>query len=678
MPSVIRFAAPAIALVLTAGCVPPSGGGEVASGKGMTSFASEADLEAFLKSRRQAAERVTTVDVQEMAVEEAAAPPTVAPPPPVAQSSVPAPEEGDSEQITNTQEQGVDEGGIVKNHGDHLVVLRRGRLFTLKTGGDVLAPVDSIDAFPPNDRNPDDTWYDEMLVAGDMVVVIGYSYGNGATEVSRFDIARTGELAYRDTHYLRSADYYSSRNYASRLIGQRLIMYAPLPMYGSNWREFVPAMAPRPANGEVASDFTPIAQPGDLYAPAPVLGDEEIGVSVLHTVTDCDLSKKEFTCETNGVFGGWGRNFYVSPDAVYVWTGPDGRYDEANASWLYRLPLDGSAPQSITVAGNPVDQFSFRQDGADGVLNVVVRAQGGGDAMWRPEVSSGDVALLRLPLSRFGDGSEKAPQDDYRDLPSVTGYNFQNRYVGGHLLYAGENPREPGVQSVLFAVPLKGGETERVALPHGVSRLDVIGRDGIAIGQDEKGGLGFSAIALAADGSARREDTYILPSAGEGENRSQAFFYRPSDATGDSGTLGLPVMLQRPDPRPASGNGGPPPVVSVTPPGSTPVPPPPPPPPYGGTKYLGSGSAILFLDRKSRKFSPAGQLEAYLQRQPDDGCQASCVDWYGNARPIFLGDRVFALLGYELVEGRRDPSGRIVERRRVDFTPRIVPARGSQ
>ena len=27
------------------------------------------------------------------------------------------------------------------------------------------------------------------------------------------------------------------------------------------------------------------------------------------------------------------------------------------------------------------------------------------------------------------------------------------------------------------------------------------------------------------------------------------------------------------------------------------------------------------------------------------------MDWYGNARPIFIGDRTFALLGYELVEG---------------------------
>src|ERR1044071_7048111 len=34
----------------------------------------------------------------------------------------------DDESITNVQHAGVDEGGIVKVHGNHLVVLRRGRL----------------------------------------------------------------------------------------------------------------------------------------------------------------------------------------------------------------------------------------------------------------------------------------------------------------------------------------------------------------------------------------------------------------------------------------------------------------------------------------------------------------------------------------------------------------------
>jgi hypothetical protein len=50
------------------------------------------------------------------------------------------------------------------------------------------------------------------------------------------------------------------------------------------------------------------------------------------------------------------------------------------------------------------------------------------------------------------------------------------------------------------------------------------------------------------------------------------------------------------------------------------------------------------------------------------------VDWYGNARPIFLGERVFALLGYELVEGRIEAAAegeeRIQESRRVSFAPR--------
>src|SRR5688572_22432152 len=86
-----------------------------------------------------------------------------------------------AESVTNTQHAGVDEGGIVKVHGDHLVVLRRGRLFTVKIGDNALKPVSAVDAFAP-DINPESTWYDEMLVSGDSVVVIGYSYDRGGTE----------------------------------------------------------------------------------------------------------------------------------------------------------------------------------------------------------------------------------------------------------------------------------------------------------------------------------------------------------------------------------------------------------------------------------------------------------------------------------------------------------------
>src|SRR5215831_19750384 len=131
------------------------------------------------------------------------------------------------EAITNTQHAGVDEGGIVKLHGDHLVVLRRGRLFTVAIGDNTLKPISTVDAFGP-DIDPGATWYDELLVSENTVVVIGYSYQRGGTEVGLFRIDSEGNLAYRATYHFRSDDYYASRNYATRLIGNKLIFYSPL------------------------------------------------------------------------------------------------------------------------------------------------------------------------------------------------------------------------------------------------------------------------------------------------------------------------------------------------------------------------------------------------------------------------------------------------------------------
>jgi len=66
-------------------------------------------------------------------------------------------------------------------------------------------------------------------------------------------------------------------------------------------------------------------------------------------------------------------------------------------------------------------------------------------------------------------------------------------------------------------------------------------------------------------------------------------------------------------------------------------------------------------------FRETGTLDSRPSYGPD-GCRASCVDWYGNSRPLFLKGRVFALLGYEIVEGRMR-AGRIEELRRVNFSP---------
>ena len=52
------------------------------------------------------------------------------------------------------------------------------------------------------------------------------------------------------------------------------------------------------------------------------------------------------------------------------------------------------------------------------------------------------------------------------------------------------------------------------------------------------------------------------------------------------------------------------------------------------------------------------------------------MDWYGNARPLFLRGRIFALMGYELVEGAVADE-RIREVRRVSYAPRPAVASGN-
>ncbi|HET7526019.1 MAG TPA: beta-propeller domain-containing protein, partial [Burkholderiaceae bacterium] len=203
--------------------------------------------------------------------------------------------------ITNVQTAGVDEGGIVKRAGDFLIVLRRGRLFTVRVGGDALQPIAAVDAYAPG-SNPQGAWYDELLVAGSDVVVVGYSYARGGTEIGLFDLDSEGGLRHRATHHLRSFDYYSSRNYASRLIGRKLIFYTPTllsPWQAQPWQQF-PAV--RRWQGEVdAAGFrrilpaTRVYRTDDEFEPGEALA--------LHTVTSCELGGDDLRCESTAVLG---------------------------------------------------------------------------------------------------------------------------------------------------------------------------------------------------------------------------------------------------------------------------------------------------------------------------------------------------------------------------------------
>jgi len=644
--------------------------------KSLRAFASEEELNVWLQEKKKLYEKQEKTKSLEKSIENKtqgftmdAAPSQPMPAAEASRLSAPSPAAAaDGQSVTNVQTAGVDEGGIVKVHKDHLVILRRGRLFTVRIGDNALRPVDMQDAFAPGSSGS--AWYDEMLLSGDTVIVIGYSYSKGGTEVILFGIDDSGRLTYRATYVLRSNDYYSSRNYASRLIGKTLIFYTPLYLnFFRNPLDSFPAVFRWQKDEK--TDFKPIAPATRIYRSTDELDPTREGIA-LHTVTTCEIAGDRLDCSASAVLGAAGREFYVARDAVYVWTSHFQHRHRISiferikqmpvSASVFRLPLNPrEAPTALKTYGSPIDQFSFLES-ADGYLNVLVRAEGPVPSMWASEQGSHDIALLRTPLRDFGDGSTSAPPEHYTPLPAPKGgISLQNRYIGDYLVYgAGQTWRRQDQENISnLAYILKWSnpdQTEGISLPHRVDRIEALGKAPILVG-GKGNDLYFSVLDLqpatlspsprksvtpppteAAQESppqiARVADTFKLKNAAQGETRSHGFFYKPDVDDSESGLLGLPYA--------SSSRSG-----------------------WQQLKQASSG--VIFIQNNKLRLTEAGALTASSSAQGiNDQCKASCTDWYGNSRPLFVSKRIFALMGYEIVEGKMT-SQRLKETRRINF-----------
>jgi hypothetical protein len=257
--------------------------------------------------------------------------------------------------------------------------------------------------------------------------------------------------------------------------------------------------------------------------------------------------------------------------------------------------------------------------------------------MWAAEVNSGDLALLRVPLASFSDGRDGAPRESYRPLPKANGHALQNRYVGSYLLYgvgAGWRRPQATLHSEVYAIRYAvDAEAHSVPLAHGVDRIEALGTDAVIVGTDGRD-LHFTSVRLAHQ--AQAADRYTRVNAAQGETRSHGFYYRPEGE--QEGLVGLPII-----------GGG-----------------------RSAARHLRHESAaLLYLRNQSLKLSELGTLESRSAAADNDSCRASCVDWYGNSRPLFLRNRVFALMGYEIVEGHL-ANGRIAEVKRISFAPQAA------
>lgn len=176
----------------------------------------------------------------------------------------------------------------------------------------------------------------------------------------------------------------------------------------------------------------------------------------------------------------------------------------------------------------------------------------------------------------------------------------------------------------LVAKRWRSSEIVTLPLQHGVDRIEAMGSDAIIIGSHGND-LGMTTINLAA--TPVPTTTLVVETARESESRTHGFLYHAESA--NEGLFGLPLV----------------------------------------TSTSSSESAsVLFVRNRHRALHAVGMLDA-SETTEEDNCLVSCVDWYGNARAIFSGSRVFALMGYELIEGRVESDGQVTETTRLNFNP---------
>ena len=581
--------------------------------------------------------------------------------------------------ITNNQMEGVDEGDIVKQIGQYLLVLQDGRIFVIDTrarGGRRLALAERMNVY--RDRNQY-MWYDEMLVFGDRVLITGYSYAQRATELSvfRLDMA-SGRLSRQGVFYMSSNDYYSSTNYASRLVGDNLVVYTPFNVYAMTRPDFRWPMVRRWVEGEdrLAADrrSRPLFDAGQIYR--PVRNSVGADLPTVHTVSVCPLGDVgpggELACRTTAFVGPSQAQWYVTEQDAYLWTndpnpstayfrhdgvrdadcGAPQRYlpEAYHPAVLFRVPVHGAAPGVAGTRGAPPDQFSL--DARNGHFRALLR---GASRACRAGLPESHLAFIDLPLSRFSRTLRDVGDNSYTAMPGVKSDNIANRFTENYLVYGSigmtrrgfaENSMPPA-----YAVPVTHpADVRAISIRHTMIRAEQAGNDIVVTGYRNQDGLIVTLIDL--DGQPRIASQVQLAQRFEGEGRSHAFNSLIEED--GSGVIGLPTIARE---------------------GWS-----------SRAPWRSSASDLSFLTVDTRgRLRPVGELQRRFDYSDDDGnggvpgyqCEVSCIDWYGNSRPIFTGGRVFGLTGTELIEGRIF-GGEIHEVQRLNIALSVPPRLASR
>jgi hypothetical protein len=628
-------------------------------------FESEAELLRYVRDVQRINRRPRR-DLQDSVIVtgNAVPPPPPPPPPPPAPTAAPPGADaagasqanaaaGEITSITNVQTQGVDEGGIVKMVGRFLVILQDGRLFVTDTRPNN-APGLALTGRTNVYRSPNqDTWYDELLISGNRILVTGYSYREAASEITVFTIDDAGRLTRETTYYISSNDYYDPENYSTRLVNGNLVIYTPLNLLYINPEQ--PMSWPLVRRWLRDGDHRAVTSAGlrlfdarDIYK--PIMSTR---APMVHSVSVCPLgdvpSGDELDCRTTAFVGPGQREFFVSTSDIYLWvTGnswmeQQGSCTSDNAGQdafavpaiLYQVPLSGATPRALHTRGQPTNQMAM------GASATEFRALLGWNTSHCRRSDQIALRYFRAPFSVLNTSPTQAPNRYYTEVPSLNDGEYEVRFADTHVVYGGRDrygsyppPGEEARTTRVYAVPTtRPRAVSELIAPHGVLRIERVGADIAMTGYRNDAGLSISYLDLGV--RPRITSTRLLRGRYEAENRSHAF--NALAGPDGAGLMGLPTVARVKE--------------------------------SGRMVWRSDASDLSYISVDAvGELQIAGELLASRDaRHPSYACEVSCIDWYGNSRALFIGSRVLALSGTELIEGAME-NGRIVERRRLNLS----------
>lgn len=333
-------------------------------------------------------------------------------------------------------------------HGGHLVVLRNGRLTTIRVADGVLEPVTTADALGAG-ADTDGMFFYGLQETDEGVRVLAARTEGGITEshVAGYRVGADGQVVPGGGAVLRSAGGLYAGAHVTRRLGDRVVFYdrIEIPLRDPDPTAALPMV--RGADGRLATTVDPRRVYRAVY---PMNWATNPG---LHVVTVCGPAGAEPACAATALYAPDPRVVHVSANAVYL------RTEHGDEGLLYRMPLDGSAPSALRISGSTFSPHDFRES-ADGYLAVHLLHGG-----WTEESYSQlpTPTLLRVPLSAFDDGRRAPDPRHYRPLLRLGGF-YYSRFAGEWMVYGNRPHSDYMVQSGLIP------ETEREQLGIGMLR----------------------------------------------------------------------------------------------------------------------------------------------------------------------------------------------------------------